>query len=201
MKLTLKVIFCSVFLLACVYSFQAQESKTALTKDSSKKNDNISTKYNKSKNLTTVTMKSMALTENPQDRPPAGYSLKVQMDMDAFFTYPGEKVEKPVEAATLRFHSSASNYIFARPQQISVVLDEKEASGKGRILKLGDTDYKNDLKFNSLYEEFMTIQIPADALAAIGNAKTVSIYVGGYSYILKEKQIADIREMASRMKP
>jgi hypothetical protein len=47
----------------------------------------------------------------------------------------------------------------------------------------------------------MTIQIPADALAAIGNAKTVSIYVGGYPYVLKEKQIEDIRDMASRMKP
>jgi hypothetical protein len=191
-KLKLKVVLCFILLLVCAYSFQAQEGE--------KKSSNISSKYNKAKNQTTVTLKTMPLKE-ARERAPAGYQLRVQMDMDAFFTYPGEKIEKPVQTVTLRFHATANVYNFARPQTVSIVIDEKVPGGAGKVLKLGDTDYKSDLKFNSVYEEFMNITIPAATLAKIGEAKTVDIYVGTYGYTLREKQIADLREMAGRTKP
>lgn len=201
MKLTLKVIFCFTFLFMCTYSTGAQETKTASNKESLKKNGNISSKYNKSKNLTTVSLKPMALTELRQNTPQTGYVQKLQMDMETFFTYPGETIAKPVETVTLRFHGTANNYIFAQGQPISVVLDEKVEGATGRMLRLGDTDYKSDLKFNSIYEEYLTISIPADALTKISEAKTIAIYVGSYAYSLKEKQVADLRDMASRLKP
>jgi hypothetical protein len=193
MKLKLKIVLCFTLLLVCAYSFQAQEGE--------KKNSNISSKYNKSKNQTTVTLKTMALKEVTGQRAQTGYQPGIQMDMDAFFNYTGEKIEKPVESVMLRFHATANVYNFARPQPVSVVLDEKVEGASGKVLKLGDTDYKSDLKFNSVYEEFMNITIPADTLAKIGEAKTVDLYVGGYGYSLREKQIADLRDMASRTKP
>lgn len=193
MKLKLKVVLCFALLLVCAYSFQAQEGE--------KKNNNISSKYNKSKNQTTVTLKTMALKDVMGERSPTGYQQRIQMDMDAFFTYPGEKLEKPVETVTLRFHATANVYNFARAQPVSVVIDEKVPGGTGKVLKLGNTDYKSDLKFNSVYEEFMNITIPAETLAKIGEAKTVDIYVGSYGYTLREKQIADLRDLAGRTKP
>lgn len=197
MKLTLRTIFCFTLLFLCAYPLQAQDGKT----DSTKKNGNISSKYNKSKNLTTVGLKSMALRESNDNKTQSGYVQKIQMDMDAFFTYPGEKVEKPPEAVTLRFKVTANNYIFARPQTISVVLDEKIEGGNGRLLKLGDTDYKSDLKFNTVFEEYLMISIPSSVLGKIAEAKTISIFVGPYSFLLREKQVADLRDFANLAKP
>ena len=68
-------------------------------------------------------------------------------------------------------------------------------------MKLGDTDYKSDLKFNTVYEEYLVISIPASALAKIAEAKTVSIFVGPYSFLLREKQVADLRDFASLANP
>jgi hypothetical protein len=196
MRLKLKIILCLALLIGYASSFQAQETK----KEGAKKSNNISSKYNKSKNLTTVSLKKMALTGLQEEKPQAQEIPTHQMDMEIFFTHPGEQMEKPVEQVTLRFMVATRAYFFMRPQPISVILDEK-IEGAGKLLRLGDSDYKSDLKFNSIYEEFMTIQIPAETLSRIAEAKTVSIYVGPSAYSLREKQIADLREMASRTKP
>jgi hypothetical protein len=196
MSLKFKTILCFIMMLVCACLLQAQDGK----KEGEKKNNNISTKYNKSKNLTTVTLKSMALKEASGERAQTGYQQRIQMDMDAFFTYPGEKVEKPVENVTLRFRATSNLFNFARAQQVSIVLDEKVEGREGKVLKLGDTDYKSNQNI-SIFEEFLTIGIPADTLAKIGEAKTVDIFLGGYGYSLKEKQIADLRDFASRAKP
>jgi hypothetical protein len=197
MKLKLKVVLCCTMLLVCAYSFRAQDGK----KEGEKKNGNISSKYNKSKNQTTVTLKPLALTGLQDEKPQIQDIPTHQMDMEVFFSYPGEKMEKPVENVTLRFHVTTRAYFFLRGQPVNVVLDEKVEGATGRLLKLGDTDYKSDLKFNSIYEEFMTITIPAEALTKISAAKKVAIYVGASPYLLKEKQVADLRDMASRTKP
>jgi hypothetical protein len=196
MRLKLKMIFCLTLLVGCASTLQAQETK----KEGAKKSNNVSSKYNKSKNLTTVSLKKMALTGLQDEKPQAQEIPTHQMDMEVFFTHPGEQLDKAVENVTLRFSVATRAYFFMRPQPISVVLDEK-IEGAGRLLRLGDSDYKSDLKFNSIYEEFMAISIPAETLAKIAAAKTVAIYVGPSAYSLREKQIADLRELASRTKP
>lgn len=196
MKLTLKVIFCFTLLLACAYSLAAQDGQ----KESAKKS-NVSSKYNKSKNQTTVTLKPMALTGLQEEQPQLQTIPKHQMDLDVFFTYAGEQIAAPVENVTLRFRATENNYFFLRGQPVSVVLDEKVEGAQGRLLKLGETDYKSNLKFNSVYEETMTVSVPASAIMKIAEAKTATIYVGASGYTLKDKQLADLRDMASRLKP
>ncbi len=201
MKLTLRITACLSLLLLSIYTMQAQDGTTAANKASLKKNSNISSKYDKSKNQTTVRLKAMPLTGLAEEKQQQETIPVHQMDVEIFFVHPGQQVEKPVENVTLRFHVTSRNYIFSRAQPVTVILDEKVEGAQGRLVRLGDTDYKSDLKFNSVYEEFMTITIPASALEKIAAAKTVSIYVGASPYQLKEKQMADLRDMASRIKP
>lgn len=202
MKLTLRMAVCLSFLLFCVYTMQAQDGTTAASKASLKKNSNISSKYDKGKNQTTVRLKALPLTGLQEEQPQVEAAIpKHQMDMEVFFTYEGQQPEKPVDKVTLRFHTTANNYIFSRAQPVSVILDEKVEGAQGRLIRLGDTEYKSDLKFNSVYEEIMTLTIPASALEKMAAAKTVTIYVGASPYQLKEKQMADLRDMASRIKP
>lgn len=163
-----------------------------------KKNDHIVTKYDKSKNETTVKLKPIALTGLSAERQQIQDIPTHQMDLEISFKYPGQEMTKQVDTATLRFSSTSRNYFFMKGQSVIAVLD-KNLPGKDRAMQLGITDYKSDLKFNSVYQEFMTISIPFAALEAITRAETLEIYVGPVAYTLKEKQFQDLREFGSYM--
>jgi hypothetical protein len=180
----------------------AIRSALATDQDKEAKNGNnrISTKYDKGTNTTTVTLKSMALTGLKEERPQAQSIPKHQMDMDAFFTYPGEQMQKQVEEATFRFHATSGNYFYMRGQTVTAVLDKANPE-KGRLLQLGTTDYKSSLKFNSVYEEIMTMRVPFAAIEKLIRGETIDVYVGPVPYTLKDSQIQDLRDFGSRMIP
>lgn len=179
-----------------VLGFGAGASHFVGQESVAKKNDHIVTKYDKSKNETTVRLKPIALTGLTDERPQLQDIPTHQMDLEISFKFSGQEMTKQVEAATLRFRVTTRAYFFLKGQNVIAVLD-KNVKGKDRALPLGTTDYKSDLKFNSVYEEYLTISIPFAALVKIAKAETLDIYVGPVAYTLKAKQLQDLRDFGS----
>jgi len=194
-------LFASVFLtltvfFACVSLTPAQEKKQKSDESKSKASSKVSIKYDKKKDLTTVRNKTFTITRLGQEKTVANNIPLHQMDMEIWYSYEGQQPTKPVEDVNLIFRSVAGNNIFMRGQEIIVALD-REVQGKDRALGLGMTDYKSSPpKFNSIYEEVMTVKIPADGLKKMAEAGSVEIYVGPVAYLLTKEQHDVIREMS-----
>jgi hypothetical protein len=163
-----------------------------------KKNDHIVVKYDKSKDETTVRLKPFALTGLKDERPQIQDIPTHQMDLEISFKFSGKEMTKQVETAMLSFRVTSRNYFFLKGQNLIAVLD-KNVKGKDRALQLGVTDYKSDLKFNSVYEEYLTASIPFAALQRMTQAETLDLYVGPVAYTVREKQLEDIRDLGSHM--
>ena len=96
-----------------------------------------------------------------------------------------------------RFHCVAGTLIFLKPQEVIVALD-REVPGKDRGFSLGMTGYRSDPpKFNSVYEEFMQIKVPADALRKIAASDSAEFYLGPIAYQLTPKQLGGLKELAA----
>lgn len=169
-------------------------------KNKAKSSGRINVKYDKSKDTTTVTLKPIALSGLAQERRAAPNIPLHQTDMEAFFTFPGQQPAKPVESVTLRFRVTSGNYFLLRDQPIGVALD-RENKEKGRAIQLGTAKYSSNLKFNSVYEEYLTLIVPAEALRKVAAADTIEVYLGPIGYQLKENQRDALRELVSRMTP
>lgn len=197
MKLIFNLVLTLTILFTCAVAAAAQEDKKQDSKNK-KSSSQVSVKYDKKKDLTTVKSKETTITQLTQEKDVA-YNIPLhQMDLEVSFSYQGQlQPTKPVEEVVLRFRSTAGNNIFLRPQQIMAVLD-KDNQEKGRAMALGSTDYKSGApKFNSIYEEVMTVKVPADVLTKMAKAETIDLYVGEVKYRLKTQQHDMIRELAS----
>lgn len=191
------VIFMFVFSFGYSADVSAQKAESA---DSRKpKSSRLSSKYDKSKNLTTVRIKQFTITTLAQEKQNTPNIPLHQMGLEIWYSFSGQKQTIPIEDVVFRFHAVASNYVFSRGQQVITALD-RDVKGQDRAISLGMTDYKSEPpKFNSVYEEFMEVKIPAEALSRMAKAKTVEIFVGPVGYMLTEKQFEILQEIATNI--
>lgn len=163
------------------------------TKPDAKPNSHIKVKYNKSKNLTTVTLKTLSLS-NSMNREFTRESEFGQLDLDASFTYPGEQLAKPAEALTLTFKGTQKNQLWQQSQNLVAVIDDQTA------LMIGPTSYSSNSQ-TFYFEELMSASVPYDAMKKIAAARTLKFQLGTRIISIKDDQLADLRAMVARMTP
>lgn len=191
MKVIIKTLVVTL-LFVYVCSVSAQDKKQSGDKSKS----NVIVKYDKKKNLTTVRLKELRISKLILEKQASKDIPLHQTDLEIFYTYQGEKSTEPVAEINFRFYVSARNYIFLRSQTVMAALDSEDKE-KGRAIMLGNTDYKSEPpKFNTVYEEFMVVKVPSEALKKMAEANSLEIYLGPISYPLTTEQLAAIRELA-----
>ncbi len=157
----------------------------------SKAASHVKMKYDKGKNMSTVTLKSMDLGGS-MTRESTNLSQVTQLTLDVFFTYSGEQKTKTVESLTMRFTSRARYPVYQRAQNFAIVLD----GGTG--IPLGGSSYKTDAQ--TFYtDEIFDVAVPYEVMRKIADAKSVSFYLGNREIRLRTENLEDLREMANRM--
>lgn len=180
-----------IFLLA--NGFAAAQNPADGPKSEPIPNKHIKVKYNKSKNLTTVTLKTLALS-NSMNREFSRESEFGQLDLDASFTHPGEQLEKPAEAMTLTFKGTQKNQLWQARQTVAAIVDEQTA------LVLGQSTYSSNSQ-TFYFEELMSVTVPYEAMKKIGAAKTLRFQLGTRFVSIKGEQLEDLRALVARMSP
>lgn len=174
----------------------SQDTSSGSEKTRLKRSSRISVKYEKSKDLTTVRLKQMTITRLSQEKEIANNIPLHQMDLDAWFSFPGLRPTKSIDEVVVRFHATASNYVFLRQQPVIAALD-REIAGQDRAFSLGMTEYKSaSPKFNSVYEEDLILKMPSDALVKMSKAASLEFFVGPVVYKLTDAQHEALREMS-----
>lgn len=182
-----------VVLLAASFCASQNTNSNSSPKPEAKPNNHIKTKYNQSKNETTVTLKTLALT-NSVSREIKSDSDFGNLDLDISFTYQGKQPSKPVENATFKFKGTAKNQYFQKPQNLIAVIDD--TSG----VVLGPTSY-NSTSETFYFVENMSISISYAAMQRIVRAKTLGFQLGARNIRMTDDQLADLRAMAALMTP
>lgn len=184
-----------IFLFVVVCSVNAQTPPAETAKTPPKSTSKINVKYDKSKDTTLISLKSMTITAPSQEKS-AGSNLPLhQMDFEASFSYKGQFSGPAVDEVLLRFKCVAGTYIFLRGQELIVAID-RQIPGKDRGFSLGMTGYKSlSPKFNSVYEEIMEIKVPVDALKKFAQAEAVEFFFGPVTYKFTPKQQDAWKEM------
>ncbi|HMH45417.1 MAG TPA: hypothetical protein VK557_18155 [Pyrinomonadaceae bacterium] len=180
-------------LLAASFCASQNTNSNSSPKPEAKPNNHIKTKYNQSKDETTVTLKTLALT-NSVSREIKSDSDFGNLDLDISFTYQGKQPSKPVENATFKFKGTAKNQYFQKPQNLIAVIDD--TSG----VVLGPTSY-NSTSETFYFVENMSISIPYAAMQRIVRAKTLAFQLGARNIRMMDDQLADLRAMAALMTP
>jgi hypothetical protein len=153
----------------------------------------LKTKYDKGKDLTTVSLKTLNLGGSMTKE--VGNLQEVsQLDLDGSFTYQGAEITKPADSVTLAFKTFARYPIYQRPQNLVAVLDND------RALMLGGTGYKSNSRTFGI-EEILSLSVPSDAMIKIRDAKSVKFILGAREIQLREKDHEALRELARAMSP
>src|SRR5712671_6795731 len=143
-------------LLAASFGASQNTNSNSAPKTEAKPNSHIKTKYNQSKNETTVSLRTLALT-NSVSREIKSDSDFGNLDLDVSLTYQGKQPPKAVENATFKFKGTAKNQYFQKPQDLVAVIDD--ATG----IVLGPTSYNSNSQ-TFYFEEIMSISIPYAAM-------------------------------------
>lgn len=166
---------------------------SAEPKASSKSAKNVKAKYDKKKDLTTVTLKTIPLTSSlTREVSTAGETT--QLDLSVSFTHPGEQIAKPAEAAILKFKSTSRYPAFQKPQSLMAVVDDD------RAIPLADTNYSSNSQ-TFYVEENMAATIPYEIMKRISTANRLKFFLGQREINLKQDQLEDLREITRRMAP
>jgi len=181
----------SILFLPAVYSVGQTTGDASKTEP--KPNSHIKSKYNKSKDETTVTLKTLQLSGS-MNREVTRESEVGQLDLDLYFAHPGQQLTKPAEAVTLTFKGTQKNQLWQRGQNLIAVLNDQTA------LLLGTTSYKSNSQ-TFYFEELMAISVPYDAVRKIADAKTLAFQLGSRNVRIKDDQLEDIRALVAKMSP
>ena len=194
LSLTLAVILLVVFF-GGLFAVNAQSGTDTRSKE--KLSKLLSTSYDKKKDVTTVRLKRSSITKIGQEKDNTPNFPLHQMDLEVFLTQKGQAPGAPVDSVVLNFYAVAGNYVFLRPAQVMAVID-RDAVGEDRAIELGMSNYKsNPPKFNTVYEESLSVTIPAEALTRMAKANALELFVGPVGYRLTENQLSAIRDLAS----
>ena len=171
----------------------AQKNSESDAKASSKAAGHVKAKYDKKKDLTTVTLKTIPLS-SAMTREVSSAGETTQLDLSVYFTHPGEQLATPAEAATLKFKSTSKYPAYQRGQVLMAVVDDD------RAIPLGDTRYSaNSQTF--YVEENLTATIPYELMKRITSANKLKLILGAREINLKQEQLEDLREITRRMAP
>lgn len=162
-------------------------------KTSLKTNSHIKIKYNRSKNETTVSLKTLQLT-GAMNREVNRDSEYGQLDLDLQFTHPGQELTTPADTLTLTFKGTQKNQMWQQGQSLIAIIDDQTA------LMLGATNYKSNSQ-TFYFEEFMAISVPHEAATKIANARSLAFQLGSRNVRIKDDQLQDIRALVARMTP
>ncbi|HKO45380.1 MAG TPA: hypothetical protein VJU84_19050 [Pyrinomonadaceae bacterium] len=171
----------------------AQKNSETDTKASSKAAGHVKAKYDKKKDLTTVTLKTIPLG-GAMSREVTNVGETGQLDLSVYFTHPGEQLAKPAEAAMLKFKSTSKYPAYQRGQILMAVVDED------RAIPIGDTTYSTNSQ-TFYIEEFLTATVPYELMKRITSASKVKLFLGAREISLKQEQLEDLREITRRMAP
>ena len=171
----------------------AQNNNSGATRPEPKANNHIKEKYNKSKNETVVTLRTMALS-NSMNREFTRESEYTNLDLDVSFTFPGQQISKPVEAASFKFKSTAKEMHFQHGQNLVAVIDDQSG------LLLGPTNYSSSSQ-TFYFEEVLSISIPYEAMKRIGSAQKLAFQLGTRNIAITNDQLNDLRALTALMAP
>lgn len=197
-EVIMKILLSTLMVLVSFISYTSAQAIRSSDIPKPKSTGKVSAKYDKGKNITTVRLKQMTISKLKNEKDVANNLPLHQMDLEMWFSYSGRSSENSVvNDVVFEFHAVGSNYIFLRGQQIIVALD-RDLKGQDRAFSLGMTDYKSSApKFNSVFEEFMSITAPSQAIEKIAKATSAEIYVGPIGYKLSNEQQKAIAELAA----
>ncbi|MEO8649424.1 MAG: hypothetical protein ABI539_09685 [Acidobacteriota bacterium] len=188
-------------LMALLFAFLSG-SATLAQSDGDKGKDKKSpviTKYDKGKDITTVRLKQFPISRLSQEKDAAPNFPLHQMDLEVSYNFKGQNSGPVIDGVTFKFHASAGNYLFLRETQVNAVLD-RDSNGMDRVIQLGMSDYKSEPpKFNSVYEEYLTVSAPAEAVEKIAKANSIELFVGPVGYRLSASQIEAIKALAASL--
>jgi hypothetical protein len=188
---TVTRLFQAAIMIVLANSFAAGQDPAAIKPETT--NKHIKVKYNKSKDLTTVTLKTLSLS-SAMNREFTRESESGNLDLEVEFTYPGQTLSKPAEALKFTFRGTQKNQVWQKAQTIALVIDEETA------LVLGQSTYSS--KSQTFYfEEVMSIPVPYEAAKKMAAAKTLRIQLGTRIINIKDDQLQDLRAMVERMSP
>ena len=171
----------------------AQKNSESDTKASSKAAGHVKAKYDKKKDLTTVTLKTIPLS-GAMSREVTNVGETSQLDLSVYFTHPGEQIAKPAEAAMLKFKSTSKYPAYQRGQILMAVVDDD------RAIPIGDTTYSTNSQ-TFYIEEFLTATVPYELMKRITSASKVKLFLGAREINLKQEHLEDLREITRRMAP
>ena len=171
----------------------AQKNSETDTKAPSKAAGHVKAKYDKKKDLTTVTLKTIPLS-GAMTREVTNVGETSQLDLSIYFTHPGEQLAKPAEAAMLKFKSTSKYPAYQRGQILMAVVDDD------RAIPIGDTTYSTNSQ-TFYIEEFLTATVPYELMKRITSASKVKLFLGAREINLKQEWLEDLREITRRMAP
>ena len=171
----------------------AQKNSETDTKAPSKAAGHVKAKYDKKKDLTTVTLKTIPLS-GAMTREVTNVGETSQLDLSVYFTHPGEQLAKPAEAAMLKFKSTSKYPAYQRGQILMAVVDDD------RAIPIGDTTYSTNSQ-TFYIEEFLTATVPYELMKRITSASKVKLFLGAREINLKQEWLEDLREITRRMAP
>ncbi|HEX6186593.1 MAG TPA: hypothetical protein VFZ40_00820 [Pyrinomonadaceae bacterium] len=183
MKAVKSIIIVTAILAVGGMVLAAQDKKTK---------SNVKSKFDKGKNVTTVTLKTGI--GGATSREVTNTGEVPQIDMEVSFSYPGEAPAKPVDTANFKFKSTSRYPVFQRSQNLMAVLDDD------RAIEIGGTSYKSNSQ-TFYMEEIMEIAIPHEAMKKFSEAKTLKFFLGVREIKFRDDQFSDLRELAGRMAP
>ena len=153
----------------------------------------LKTKYDKSKDQTTVTLKKISLSGS-MAREVGNANDIPQLSMDASFSYPGQQLTKPVAEVTLKFSTFSKYPVYQKGQNVVAVVDGDNA------LVLGASTYSSNSQTFGI-EEILSIKLPYEALKRIADSKSLKLYLGSREINFKESEHEAVRDLARAMAP
>lgn len=116
-----------------------------------------------------------------------------RFELMAFFTYDGQKLQRPVERATIGFLSSSKDWKFLKDRSVYVLAD-------GQRFDLGTGERDSDLRIGRV-SEILAVNVPYETFAKIANSSRVEMRFGTKEIKLKDEYLEGFRDLASRMVP
>ena len=145
-------------------------------------------RYDRFKDETTVTVGPYFLS--------SGMDLVMtnsRFELMASFSHNGQKLQRPVERATIGFLSSSKDWKFLRDQSVYVLADDQR-------FDLGPAGRDSDLRIGGV-SEILAVNVPYETFKKIANSSQVEMRFGKKEIKLKDEHLEGFRDLASRMVP
>lgn len=179
----------AVFLFYPLEAFPQDNNQPAVTASKSRRKTKVDVKYDKKKELTTVWLRDLILSKNPQ-----GFE---QINMSVSFSYPQHTIVKPKTVLIVIYSASMNGTLFDYYRDLAAIAD-------GFRLKMGKMEYSSGQSEltplrATLSSEFLRLAIPYDDFSRIAKAKVAMVQIGERKYNLSDKQLQSLNDFLELM--